>query len=371
MRCCDSFRWPSRHWPAVLMLSVSLLLISGCDKIPKAGELLGGKDSSEEGQGNAPATVSNNQNSTTQADNYENPGTNPGDPDPMDQAGSSGLTVVAFLKIEPYDRRDHHLEELANLKTGLDQLTELNLQSSQVTGKGLSYLPAFSQVKELNLSNIKTFGNSDLAHVGKLKNLEKLWLESTNINDAGLVYLEPLNKLQELSLMGTGITDNGFLSLKKLPVLVSINVSMTSIDGSGFKVFTGPRQGLKVIEAHHTNFGAWGFNHIANSKILERLILAEANVTDNNLRALKGCTQLKELDLAFNSVSSVGFQTLGGLTNMEELTLWNNQKVDDRALQFIKNYKKLKLLIVEGTGITQEALALLKSKYTPDVKFQK
>lgn len=356
-----SHRWNAFHILAIFFFLAFLPLMTACDKLPKMGDLASDDDKSK------PSTEVSASDST---EVNPDPGSDSNSSlDPQD-LGSQGnaipLNLAEFLKIPSYDRKNQHLKELAASKDGLEKLTKLDLSGSSITSDGLKSLPQFTLLVELNLSQMKGLKDSDLQFVGQLPNLEVLLLESTPISDAGLAHLTSLKKLKTLNLQQTSITDAGFLHLKLLTVLESLNVSQTGINGSGFKVFY-PR-GLRVIEAHHTSFATEGFNHIANSKTLESLIVAEASVVDNNLRALKGCINLRKLDLAFNSVTTFGFKDLGGLRNLEYLDLWNNQGIGDPALNIIKNYKKLKVLITNGTGISQEALVKLKKDYIPELK---
>ena len=52
------------------------------------------------------------------------------------------------------------------------------------------------------------------------------------------------------------------------------------------------------------------------------------DVTDSDLKYLKGLTNLKELSLEGTQVSDAGLEHLKGLTNLKELTLFYTQVTD-------------------------------------------
>jgi Leucine-rich repeat (LRR) protein len=52
-------------------------------------------------------------------------------------------------------------------------------------------------------------------HLKGLSNLQKLYLRSTKITDAGLVHLKGLTKLQTLVLSETKVTEAGVAELQK------------------------------------------------------------------------------------------------------------------------------------------------------------
>jgi hypothetical protein len=71
-----------------------------------------------------------------------------------------------------------------------------------------------------------------LQYIGKLRNLRELYIDSTQISDAGLGHLKGL-RLRELSISSTGVTDGGMIALRDLPHLELLNLSDTSITNLG------------------------------------------------------------------------------------------------------------------------------------------
>jgi hypothetical protein len=57
--------------------------------------------------------------------------------------------------------------------------------------------------------------DEELAHIARLTELQRLWLDGTRVTDAGLVHLAGLPQLQVLSLSQTRVTGAGVAKLKK------------------------------------------------------------------------------------------------------------------------------------------------------------
>ena len=68
-----------------------------------------------------------------------------------------------------------------------------------------------------------------LAHLSGLKNLQTLFLDSTQITDAGLVNLKALTNLQTLGLVHTKISDNGLATLKEIRSLRMLFITEATI----------------------------------------------------------------------------------------------------------------------------------------------
>jgi Leucine Rich Repeat (LRR) protein len=96
-----------------------------------------------------------------------------------------------------------------------DDLTVLNLFSSQVTNAGLKELARFKNLTTLDLGNTKVtdVGLRDLA---RLKTLTALDLHCTQVTNTGLKELAGLHRLVSLDLSRTRVTDAGVAQLRKV-----------------------------------------------------------------------------------------------------------------------------------------------------------
>ena len=102
--------------------------------------------------------------------------------------------------------------------TSLKELEAISLDACPVDASGLVVLNKLTPSHGLGISlrlDDTTISDSDLVHIGKLRNVRWLSLNRTRITDDGLVHLHGLPKLIEVSLIGTAVTDNGIADLKK------------------------------------------------------------------------------------------------------------------------------------------------------------
>lgn len=123
-------------------------------------------------------------------------------------------TVYPIAYESPALQADFYVAAKFDPKT----LSDLSQVSEQLVGLQLSKMP------------IK---NEDLSVVSKFENLEKLNLNFTSIDDAGLSQLAGLNQLKELSISGTKLGRSGILKLlPKLSSLREIHVWNTGLSAT-------------------------------------------------------------------------------------------------------------------------------------------
>jgi hypothetical protein len=70
--------------------------------------------------------------------------------------------------------------------------------------------------------------DAEMACIGHLSRLQRLYLSNTAVRDAGLVNLKGLTGLQLLSIGGTGVSDAGLAHLKGLTRLAYLNLIGTN-----------------------------------------------------------------------------------------------------------------------------------------------
>jgi hypothetical protein len=73
----------------------------------------------------------------------------------------------------------------------------------------------------------------ELAQVGRLNRLERLWVRSPAVTDAGLAQLQNLTRLQNLMFAGSAISDDGLSHLKDLTSLNKVSFSGTLVTDAG------------------------------------------------------------------------------------------------------------------------------------------
>ncbi|MCY4535957.1 MAG: hypothetical protein OXB91_11380, partial [Bryobacterales bacterium] len=120
---------------------------------------------------------------------------------------------------------DHAIEKI----TALQQLRSLQLKSTRVTG---AHFEAFKNLERLDLT--QTDVNDDgLASIAQLPRLKTLRLRSTRVTDSGLAALARLPGLVELDLADLELSDHGVAHLAGLDGLRTLNLRGASISDAG------------------------------------------------------------------------------------------------------------------------------------------
>jgi hypothetical protein len=160
-----------------------------------------------------------------------------------------------------------------------------------------------------------------LAHVGRLRRLERLDARSMPVTDAGLAHLGGLSELRSLSCRGTtGLTDAGLAHLAGLDRLEALWIEgPTRIDGPGIAHLAGLHR-LKLLVIH-IETGA-GLAYLTRLTGLKKLYVNIPTVTDASFAQLARLTSLEELAFGGESGSDAGVAQLTALTKLETLQLY-------------------------------------------------
>ena len=294
-----------------------------------------------------------------------------GDPDakPAEQITTPlnpGDVVSAFLAKQNYQRTNDDLGQLAGLSTGLDKIVELDLSNSPVTSVGLEHLQAFKSLKSLNLTKTRV-GNPGLEVLSQVPQLQELNLtEVQTVNDAGMASLIQMPNLHSLTLTGSGVTDAAFTTLGEIPELKVLRVDGNpNMLGRQFTeaIQKNKFKSLEELAVRGSQFGYYGLQQIGKLKNLRILLTGKSNVTDASLKTIGMNQELRILDLSDSALTPVVFKQIIKLKKLEVLDLKDSQSMNDKVFQTIKGMKHLKLLNVNNTAVTEDAVKLLKEKF--------
>ena len=119
-------------------------------------------------------------------------------------------------------------DQKMNLLKAFPELTDISLEGTPITGKGLAPLSALPKLEWINLWET-TIDDAGLTHLKNLKALQALPIGRTKITDVGLVHLKDLSNLSYLGLRETAVTDEGVKQLARLPALTEINLRGTRV----------------------------------------------------------------------------------------------------------------------------------------------
>ena len=160
-----------------------------------------------------------------------------------------------------------------------------------------------------------------LAHVGRLRRLERLDAPATRVTDAGLAQLSGLSKLRILSCSGTlGLTDAGLAHLSGLERLESLSIyGPTRIEGAGVTHLASLAR-LRFLAIRIESEA--GLPSLSRLIELRRLFIDMPNVTDAALAQLSRLTWLEELAFGGETGSDAGMAHLTSLTNLNMLQVY-------------------------------------------------
>ncbi|HPH14915.1 MAG TPA: hypothetical protein PLC34_14010 [Burkholderiaceae bacterium] len=118
--------------------------------------------------------------------------------------------LIFALAQSPHFRRVRERGELAHLPRDLEALSLENLDVDDST---LEALPYFPRLRCLDLDGT-AISDETLRWVARQSLLEELWLECTDLTDAGLLQLRTLSRLRFVSLAHVGVTGSGVAALR-------------------------------------------------------------------------------------------------------------------------------------------------------------
>ena len=213
-------------------------------------------------------------------------------------------------------------------------LEELDLMSSGITDEGMPPLGAMPRLRVLKLWESHIIGTcleglrgsqmlqelefyetplADPAYgcMGTLTNLDELYFNQCETNDAQLAHLSGLVHLKRLTLGGykSKITDAGLVHLEGMTELESLDLTGAQLQGSGLAALKGLTK-LKRLRLGWTHVDDDSLKALASMPDLEVLELHQTRVTDAGLKHLQGLKNLKELSLFRTAVTK---EALDGL----------------------------------------------------------
>ena len=278
------------------------------------------------------------------------------------------------------------------------QLEELNLFTAEfITDTAIAYLRGNTNLRVLNLRGTDVTDTS-MEYVSKLSNLRSLDISFTQIADVGMEHLAPLSQLEELNVGGMKISGAALHVLKYLPNLKRLSFYgtqrrnagmcwapvMTDIEldtialltnleelniGDGVALGAGRPQelGARAGEAEcritgGTRITDLGVAKLVNLKKLRYLNLSGSVVTGGMLKTLATLPDLQRLSLwnadGINDSAASGFESLQSLTSLD----LSNTGIGDRTLTSLAKLPKLQKLYVTDTAVTPDGLAAFKQR---------
>ena len=193
----------------------------------------------------------------------------------------------------------------------------------------------------------RSFSNTDVSHVAKLKDLDLITINETKITDDGLLPLSDLPNLKYLVLRGN-----------------------TQLNGVGFANWKGKSK-LETLTLSRCPITDKGLNSISLLESLVSLNLIESRITDDGLKQLKTLRNLENLWLSKTKISNSGIKNIVILPKIRSVFL-SKTMIDDGCLESIAALQSLILLDVSDTNISDKSVDQIKKiKQLKVLKIQK
>jgi hypothetical protein len=152
-----------------------------------------------------------------------------------------------------------------------------------VADSGLDQLKELRSVRRLEV--VRGITAARLEQLRDLGQLQRLWLEDTELTDAQVDHIARLGNLQFLDISGSKVTDAGMKNLAYLVRLEELRLGNTQITGVGLKQLAGLSQ-LRDLYLEDTSVGDDGVAILSRLSQLEKLDVERTKVTDAGLKEL-------------------------------------------------------------------------------------
>ncbi|MBK9144728.1 MAG: protein kinase [Candidatus Melainabacteria bacterium] len=193
------------------------------------------------------------------------------------------------------------------------RLLVLRINSTQITDRGVGTVCKIKSLRKLDLADDANITGDSLRHAATLPYLESLALTRTRIKDEDLAHLAPARRLLAIALGACpNIHGEGLVYLRGLPHLRSLKLSGLEISDTGYK-------------------------NLAALTGLTWLDLQSSNLDDERVDALLALKNLNAINMGFNSITDRAIDKIARLERLRELRIENcpgvSQKAVDRLLR--------------------------------------
>ncbi len=199
--------------------------------------------------------------------------------------------------------------------------TDLILDVNQLATR---YPKAMNSLPPASLDGLKIFG------------MEMNENPKQNFADAVLALTKRLTGLKTIFLDRSDVSDAGLSVAKSLVNLEVLSASITAVRGSFLKDLE-PLRKIKMF------------------------ILDDSKINDDNLRYIRGWKKLSELRMANCTITDNGCKYISACTGIKRLALKDNPKITDEGLTYLATLPQLEYLEIQGTGVTAKGIAKLQA----------
>jgi len=166
--------------------------------------------------------------------------------------------------------------------------------------------------------------------------------------------LEKLKHLAVLSLKESVVEASHLGQIVNSTKVVDISLDKCDIDEEVLKVVTNTKRLTAVCISHNSTIPPNAFMDIQNLADLKKLELAYCNLTDEALSHIcLNCTKITKLNISgSNSLTDLGIQCVGNLTNLLDLNIDRCTSITDNSFCFLKQFQLLRLTFGWTSNVT-------------------
>ncbi|MBX9694398.1 MAG: protein kinase [Cyanobacteria bacterium] len=148
------------------------------------------------------------------------------------------------------------------------------------------------------------------------------------------------------------------------PELILIDTSVTDTD---LKVLRQCKM-LAELDLTGTKVTEGAIEDIVSVKSLKRLYLGGISLTSRSITALSRIPALEELRLTGCGLGNAQIKSLSQLKNLRSLKIDNNPRVTDSGVKYLCKLSDLKTIDISGTGISAAGMKLLETSKTLEIQ---
>jgi Leucine-rich repeat (LRR) protein len=252
-------------------------------------------------------------------------------------------------------------------------VVEVTLNFTKATDGDLKNLTPFTRLRKLVLTQDQNINGAGLKDLAGLQSLEHLDASSSPISDEGARNIAAFRKLKVLNVMGAKLTDAGIRDIATLDQLQELTASGMLLNGPAKDEprdialkDLGKLKQLRKLDLSNTQTGDESARAFAGLSQLRVLQVFGTRITDTGLMELARLKQLEELRVGYD-ISDQGVNTLGGLTELKVLGLFNNTRVTDGSIKSLTTLTSLRELDLNRTKISLKGKSEIR-KSIPGIK---
>lgn len=275
------------------------------------------------------------------------------------ESSATGLSLEMSVLSEAQSFRDQPQLFWTPLST-LTNLRRLNLSTIRDTPEGLrvgNALQSIAKLRNLECLNLDRteVDDSDIAHLNSLPSLRSLSVTGAPITDTGVKSICKLDQLESLRLRGTLVTNGSISHVVKLSKLLSLDISYTDIDADTCSKL-GACQQLESLDLSGTRANDSTVASICELQKLKELSLEGLKISDVSIKAVSKMSSVEYLSVASTSITSTGVSYLRDLRGLKSVDLSECVGISDAEVDVITQLPKLTFLALDGCRVSDASL---------------